>query len=292
MSKKNKAKKSNNINQTLNSQELLTKAKEQIRSDIENLGRIKRVKDYLNTKLEEKRFSTHKEASEFATSTLKKMHKKDREEGQIEIWIVEHPSDGTFYSTIYSGIDGMIDKLSRDLQQGTRKSILGNRSLCSRLVGDDHAAIIASLDEEGVFNNVLPQDQIDNLARYFVSLPDELAFELWRIMGKGEANNIVNLHKTEIDGENVSKYFVKVINKMDAWKGKQLGGVKDVEEIDGELFWVKTIRWENHEETTREAWSESDYSKFLNADGTFSPFTRERYTVTDDDLLHIQYEQP
>jgi hypothetical protein len=101
--------------------------------------------------------------------------------------------------------------LSRDLKQGKWKSILGNRSLWSRL-GDDHAAIIASLDEEGVFNNVLPQGQIDNLARYFISLPDELKMELWRIMGDGNVINTVNLHKTDIDGEPVSKHFVKVIS--------------------------------------------------------------------------------
>ena len=77
---------------------------------------------------------------------------------------------------------------------------------------NDHTAIIDKFEAEGTFKEELDQDLIDNLARYFVMLPSEVAMKLWTVMGKGEVNNTVKLHKTDIDGESVSKHFVRIIN--------------------------------------------------------------------------------
>ena len=77
---------------------------------------------------------------------------------------------------------------------------------------NDHTAIIDKFEAEETFKDELPQDQIDNLARYFIMLPSEVAMKLWTVMGKGEVNNTVKLHKTDVDGESVSKHFVKMIN--------------------------------------------------------------------------------
>tara|TARA_R110001592_G_scaffold127112_1_gene338681 strand:+ start:135 stop:1193 length:1059 start_codon:yes stop_codon:yes gene_type:complete len=77
---------------------------------------------------------------------------------------------------------------------------------------NDHTAIIDKFEAEGTFKDELDQDLIDNLARYFVMLPSEVAMKLWTVMGKGEVNNTVKLHKTDIDGESVSKHFVRIIN--------------------------------------------------------------------------------
>jgi hypothetical protein len=77
---------------------------------------------------------------------------------------------------------------------------------------NDHTAIIDKFEAENTFKDELPQDQIDNLARYFIMLPSEVAMKLWTVMGKGEVNNTVKLHKTDVDGESVSKHFVKMIN--------------------------------------------------------------------------------
>ena len=40
----------------------------------------------------------------------------------------------------------------------------------------------------------------------------KVAMKLWTVMGKGDVNNTVKLHKSEVDGESVSKHFVKLIN--------------------------------------------------------------------------------
>jgi hypothetical protein len=77
---------------------------------------------------------------------------------------------------------------------------------------NDHTAIIDKFEAEGTFKDELDQELIDNLARYFVMLPSEVAMKLWTVMGKGEVNNTVKLHKTDIDGESVSKHFVRIIN--------------------------------------------------------------------------------
>jgi len=80
---------------------------------------------------------------------------------------------------------------------------------------NDHTAIIDKFEAEETFHNELDQELIDNLARYFVMLPSEVAMKLWTVMGKGEVNNTVKLHKTDIDGESVSKHFVRIINGED-----------------------------------------------------------------------------
>ena len=77
---------------------------------------------------------------------------------------------------------------------------------------NDHTAIIDKFEAENTFSDELPQDQINNLARYFVMLPSEVAMKLWTVMGKGEVNNTVKLHKSEVDGQAVSKHFVRLIN--------------------------------------------------------------------------------
>lgn len=77
---------------------------------------------------------------------------------------------------------------------------------------NDHTAIIDKFEAEEVFKDELPQEQVDNLARYFVMLPSEVAMKMWTVMGKGDVNNTVKLHKSEVDGESVSKHFVKLIN--------------------------------------------------------------------------------
>ena len=77
---------------------------------------------------------------------------------------------------------------------------------------NDHTAMIDKFEAEETFHNELDQELVNNLARYFVMLPSEVAMKLWTVMGKGDVNNTVKLHKSEVDGESVSKHFVRLIN--------------------------------------------------------------------------------
>ena len=90
--------------------------------------------------------------------------------------------------------------------------IQGNFAKVADFGINDHTAIIDKFEAEETFHNELDQDLINNLARYFVMLPSEVAMKLWTVMGKGDVNNTVKLHKSEVDGESVSKHFVRLIN--------------------------------------------------------------------------------
>jgi len=90
--------------------------------------------------------------------------------------------------------------------------IQGNFAKVADFGINDHTAIIDKFEAEETFHNELDQELINNLARYFVMLPSEVAMKLWTVMGKGNVNNTVKLHKSEVDGESVSKHFVRLIN--------------------------------------------------------------------------------
>ena len=82
-------------------------------------------------------------------------------------------------------------------------------------VGDfginDHTALIDKFEGSDSFKEELPQDQIDNLARYFVMLPSEVAMKLWSVLGNGALNNTIKLHQSEVDGNSVSEFLVKIL---------------------------------------------------------------------------------
>ena len=78
---------------------------------------------------------------------------------------------------------------------------------------NEHSAMVEKLQAKKVFNEVLPQKQLQNLAGYFVTLPSEVAMKLWTVMGEKHAlsQNSVNLHKCRVNGETVAQYFVKIL---------------------------------------------------------------------------------
>ena len=67
------------------------------------------------------------------------------------------------------------------------------------------------------FKEELEQALVDNLAKYFVMLPSEVAMKLWTVLGQGHLNNTIKLHQTTIEdattGEqrSVSDYLVEIL---------------------------------------------------------------------------------
>ena len=53
------------------------------------------------------------------------------------------------------------------------------------------------------FMKVLPLEQINNLASYFIMLPSEVAMKLWSVLGPGPEENLYNFHQSKIDGRQV-----------------------------------------------------------------------------------------
>ena len=76
---------------------------------------------------------------------------------------------------------------------------------------NDHSALVEKMEAKEVFKTALSEDQIQNLADYFVSLPSEVAMKLWTVAGAegNEVDNCIKLHQTTAtDGTLVTSFIV------------------------------------------------------------------------------------
>ena len=88
----------------------------------------------------------------------------------------------------------------------------GDVEKTSEFTINEHCALIEKMEASDVFNSVLTELQISNLATYFVNLDSEPAMKLWAVIGKGERDNVINLHKAEAsDGNKVGHRLVELL---------------------------------------------------------------------------------
>ena len=94
----------------------------------------------------------------------------------------------------------------------------GDLSKCEKWGINDHAAMIEKFEASEVFKEDLTENQVSNLAQYFVSLPSEVAMKLWSVLGDTDnINNVVALHKAETaEGTRVSDHLVEILGGGDA----------------------------------------------------------------------------
>jgi MoxR-like ATPase len=76
---------------------------------------------------------------------------------------------------------------------------------------NEHTALVDKMEASEVFQSELSDDQIINLASYFLTLPSEVAMKLWTVLGSGEVNNTIKLHQAEVGGQAVSGYLVELL---------------------------------------------------------------------------------
>jgi len=76
---------------------------------------------------------------------------------------------------------------------------------------NEHTALVDKFEAAECFKENLPQSQVDNLARYFVMLPSEVAMKLWSVLGNGALDNTIKLHQADVDGSSVSEFLVKIL---------------------------------------------------------------------------------
>lgn len=77
---------------------------------------------------------------------------------------------------------------------------------------NDHCALIDKMDAAATFGTVLTDDQVQNLADYFVTLGSEPAMKMWTAIGKGEQENVIKLHKSvATNGEKVATRLVTLL---------------------------------------------------------------------------------
>ena len=79
---------------------------------------------------------------------------------------------------------------------------------------NQHLALIQKMKEQKVFDTVMTDTRLKNLADYFVSLPSEVAMTIWTAIGKTKiAENITGFHgMTTSDGQKVCMHIVKLMN--------------------------------------------------------------------------------
>jgi hypothetical protein len=82
---------------------------------------------------------------------------------------------------------------------------------------NEHCALIEKMEASETFSPELGDNQIQNLANYFVILPSEAAMKLWTVLGKGDNANVIGLHKaTSSDGVKVSGRMVQMLTGKDS----------------------------------------------------------------------------
>ncbi len=82
---------------------------------------------------------------------------------------------------------------------------------------NDHNALVEKLEAGKTFAEALPDEQIQNLAEYFMLLPSEVAMKLWTVMGASdnEISNTIRLHQSKVGGEDVAHRMVSMLRADD-----------------------------------------------------------------------------
>ncbi len=76
----------------------------------------------------------------------------------------------------------------------------------------EHCALIDKIQNKDLLANKLPKDQLENLARYFVTLPSEAAMKMWHILGRGLVDNTTAFHQVDIGGISPSKFLSEILS--------------------------------------------------------------------------------
>jgi len=77
---------------------------------------------------------------------------------------------------------------------------------------NEHSALVEKMEAVEIFKSELTDDQVANLAAYFVTLPSEVAMKLWTVLGDGEVANVIRTHQsTTPSGIVISDHLVTIL---------------------------------------------------------------------------------
>jgi len=79
---------------------------------------------------------------------------------------------------------------------------------------NDHNAMVEKFKAKDIFKDRLSDERLNNLAKYFVSLPSEIVMVLWQAMAQTEESqyNIAKLWAIEVDGTLIQDFVVGILN--------------------------------------------------------------------------------
>ena len=83
---------------------------------------------------------------------------------------------------------------------------------------NEHTALVEKMEANATFKEPLPDEQIQNLAAYFLKLPSEVAMKLWTVMGQPDNNltNTIRLHQAKVGEIVISSRMVEMLKADDS----------------------------------------------------------------------------
>ena len=83
---------------------------------------------------------------------------------------------------------------------------------------NEHTALVEKMEANATFKEALPDEQIENLAAYFLELPSEVAMKLWTVMGQPDNNltNTIRLHQAKVGEIVISSRMVEMLKADDS----------------------------------------------------------------------------
>jgi hypothetical protein len=130
---------------------------------------------------------------------------------------------GVLYALIngfvgFEGATAMCDYLENYNKLVTVKDILdGKVKLVKDFSINDHNALIERFKQSKVFGTKLTEKQFNGIARYFMTMPSEIAMHFFQAivpdaMEADSPDNISSLYATEVNGKSVREYVVEILS--------------------------------------------------------------------------------
>jgi len=90
----------------------------------------------------------------------------------------------------------------------------GKHELTKKWKINDHNAMVEKMKSKEIFSERLSDTRLENLAKYFVSLPSEIVMVLWQSLAQTEEStyNIAKLWAIEVDGVIIQDFVVGILN--------------------------------------------------------------------------------
>ena len=118
----------------------------------------------------------------------------------------------------FEGATAMVDYLDNYKKIVTVEDILnGKIDLVNDFKINDHNALIERFKQQDLFSSVLSSEHLENVSRYFMKLPSELAMHFFHnVISKGTDNNavtqnIASLYNLKVDGTSMKEYVISIL---------------------------------------------------------------------------------
>jgi len=79
---------------------------------------------------------------------------------------------------------------------------------------NDHNAMVEKMKSKDIFSGKLSDTRLNNLAKYFVSLPSEIVMVLWQALAQTDEStyNIAALWEIQVEGQSIQDFVVGILN--------------------------------------------------------------------------------